>query len=127
MKGEPKKMRVEKIEYYVADDGRKFSYKEDCVAYEACKCKDFKMLDRGLHEVKVIENAAYVNISTDGEAEGFMLANRIDGLDTYGLQGKGIYLYSVDMDCYVKISDSLTDLASVVKEFTKMEVKTNED
>lgn len=120
-------MRVEKREYYVADDGRKFSSKEDCVAYEACKCKDFKMLDSGLHEVKMIENAAYINLCTDGEAEGFMLANRMDGLDTYGLLGKGIYLYNTDIDCYVKIADSLSDLAFVVKEFTKMEVKTNED
>lgn len=120
-------MRVEKKEYYVADDGRKFLTREDCVAYEACKCKDFKMLDRGLHKVKIIENAIYVNLCTDGEAEGFKLANRTYGLDTYGLQGKGIYLYSVDRDCYVKIADSLTDLAFVVKEFTKMEVKTNEN
>lgn len=116
-------MKEIKSTKYVADDGKVFENKNDCIAYESCSNGDFMMLDVSFSVTNVIQDAAYVYLENDGKAEGFVRASNCEDVLSEGIDGKGVYFYDDLHEEYLKIADSLDQLYRIAISLRDIELQ----
>jgi hypothetical protein len=93
MKTEHREVTVTQ-EVYIADDGKEFTYEDECKDYEySILRKSFKCLDFDYNEVG-IDEAAFVELPTKLIVKNFIECCEFEGIHSDGIAGPGLYIYT---------------------------------